>query len=70
MNGWVRIRSWHALRTYTRDGGGITRCGRRVVPPMERSVTLPLTDKSCETCTRLVLHDEQTPQPEDDTVPG
>jgi hypothetical protein len=53
MERYVKIRSWHIIRTFTRvPGGAITLCGKRTQgAPM--SQVLPLVDKSCETCLRL-----------------
>jgi hypothetical protein len=52
---WVRIRSWHIFRTYTRAGGGVTVCGRRVgsmaEPPDVRDERPE--GKTCETCYRI-----------------
>jgi hypothetical protein len=77
---YVRVRSVHVFRTFTRDGGAITRCGRRVLPPIAELEELPLDERSCETCLRLIRHDEDIqmtendvvpePGPEDATVPG
>jgi hypothetical protein len=50
--GWVRIRSWHAVKTYTRTPGGVlTLCGRSVImrPVVD---TLP-AGRSCESCLRI-----------------
>lgn len=53
---WVRIRSWHAVRTPTRAVDTyITRCGR-TVQTQETSDTLP-EGKSCETCLRIVARE-------------
>lgn len=50
---WVRIRSWHAIRTHTRvPGGVVTVCGRNVVDARMSDV-LP-AGRSCETCLRIV----------------
>jgi hypothetical protein len=61
---WVKIRdvlllSWHAVVAV--NG---TRCGRKAEGSIEdvlsRTVTdLPLGEKSCETCLRLVAHDQE-----------
>jgi hypothetical protein len=77
---YLRIRSIHVLRTFTRDGGAITRCGRRVHPPMEVLNSVPLAEKTCERCFVLSRSDEDRMAvendtvteagPEDDTVPG
>jgi hypothetical protein len=78
--GWVRIASWHLIRTYTRTGAILTRCGRLVGPDHEIVDALPFDGRSCESCLRLAVHDEDIratendvvpdPGPEDATVPG
>lgn len=65
---FVKIRSWHAIVMTYRGGAVKTRCGRgplsiqgtlaggdQTVHPT--ADVLPLGEKSCETCTRLVVHD-------------
>ena len=66
---YVLIASVHVLRTFTRDGGAITRCGRRVPPPVTEFDDLPLTDRSCETCLRLTAHDADIESPDNAEVP-
>jgi hypothetical protein len=51
---FVKIRSWHVIRL-TRSLEPRTLCGRVAPRSAETSDTLPLTDKSCESCARLVL---------------
>lgn len=51
--GWVRIRSWHLVRTFTRGGQILTYCGRRVAGDMTTAEELPEGDKSCERCFQL-----------------
>lgn len=49
---YVRIVSWHVLRTWTRlPGMALTLCGRRIQDP-ETAQELP-AGKSCETCLRI-----------------
>jgi hypothetical protein len=49
---WIRIRSWHAIRNWSRvPGRAITLCGRAATG--ETSDTLP-EGKSCENCLRIV----------------
>ena len=53
---WVRIVSWHVLRTYTRTGGSITNCGRGVTQARTvetYSTDLPAKGRTCETCLRI-----------------
>ena len=52
MSEFVRIRSWHVIRTWTRmPGRAITLCGR--TSDGESSPDLPMDEKSCETCLRI-----------------
>jgi hypothetical protein len=55
--GWARLRSWHSIRTYTRVGSILTRCGRLIGPDHQIVDVLPLGERSCESCLRLVAHD-------------
>lgn len=49
---YIRIRSVHVVRTWTRvPGRAITLCGRMATGAT--SDELPLEEKSCETCLRL-----------------
>jgi hypothetical protein len=49
---WVRIQSWHGVRTATRvPGVYVTLCGKRA--HNEPVDLLPLGEKSCETCLRI-----------------
>lgn len=59
MNGdWVRIRSWHIVRTPTRMFDTYrTRCGRTVVTKDVRS-EFPQDEKSCESCLRIQARDD------------
>lgn len=53
MNEYIRMRSWHLIRTWTRvPGRAITLCGR-TVQNRETANTLPMDEKSCETCLRM-----------------
>jgi hypothetical protein len=61
---WVRIISWHALRTEAL--GGRTLCGRTAAYNAEMSDELP-AGKSCETCLRGVARKTDTPPPYPDT---
>jgi len=61
MDGWIRRsgRSWHALRTWTRvPRRVVARCGRTVEVDGE-APTIPPNEKSCESCLRLTLHDQE-----------
>ena len=52
MQGYVRFRSWHVIKTWTRvPGRALTLCGRLATGAT--ADVLPLGDKSCETCLRL-----------------
>ena len=65
---WVRIRSWHALRTF--ELAAPTLCGRRAGPQADVSSELP-AGKSCETCLRIVARKADTgpTYPDTDEVP-
>lgn len=71
---YVKIASWHVEAMTYRSGMVKTRCGllARVEGTLSKldtpgvpirisptSETLPLGEPSCETCTRLVLHDQE-----------
>jgi len=48
---WIKIRSWHIIRTWTRvPGRAITLCGRSATGPTSAGFG---DDKSCETCLRI-----------------
>ena len=67
---WVRISSWHALRAF--ELAAPTLCGRRAGPQADVSSELPMGEKSCESCARLILHaqDKANPDyPDTDAVP-
>lgn len=56
---WVKIRSWHVFRTWTRAGQALTECGRRVGPDtVVTADELPGNEKSCESCLRIVTRAE------------
>ena len=57
MTEWVRIRSWHLVRPTRSIRGVTTRCGRTSEEPIVND--LPLDAKSCETCLRLLAHDDE-----------
>lgn len=61
--------SWHSL-VKTDDRGWHLRCGRTITTEAApASPTLPLGEKSCETCLRLTLLDQQPPpSPDSDAV--
>lgn len=59
MSRWVKIVSWHIATGVYRSGRIGTRCGRAAKENAPQSPTLPLDEKSCETCTRFALHDEE-----------
>lgn len=50
---WVRIQSWHAIKVTSRGGMIQTACGRWMHPDADVADDLP-TEKSCETCLRIV----------------
>jgi len=52
MWGWVKIRSWHAVRTPTRAFDTyVTVCGKTAHG--ETLDVFPADEKSCETCLRI-----------------
>jgi len=57
---WVRIRSWHVVANRGL-GFVVTMCGRRAdEAPLVTTANLPMSQKSCETCARIVLHRQET----------
>lgn len=55
---WIRIRSWHAIRNWTRvPDRAVTLCGRTADGTV--AADLPMGEKSCETCLRLSVHREE-----------
>jgi hypothetical protein len=50
---WVKIKSWHLV------ANGRTRCGRLYVIPSPTVDDLPLGERSCESCARLLIHDQE-----------
>lgn len=59
MLGWAKIRSWHRVVTFTRDGGLLTRCGRRLGPQTDvlLPAQFPTDEPTCESCLRLAAND-------------
>jgi hypothetical protein len=49
---WAKIKSWHIVVIDLGDAY-LTRCGRRATTA-DVAVDLPMDEKSCETCLRLV----------------
>jgi hypothetical protein len=50
--GWIAIRSWHVIRTWTRvPGRAITLCGRTATG--ESRDIFPSEERTCETCLRI-----------------
>lgn len=65
---WIKLRdaprlSWHIVEgDHTRCGpcpGGHTRCGRSIVVPSHTATDLPMGERSCESCARLLIHDQE-----------
>lgn len=56
---YIRIRAWHIIAGPTRGipGRYELRCGRTAEGTIIDS--LPLGERSCETCLRLARHDEE-----------
>lgn len=59
MSNYVKIRSFHDMVTFTRDGGALTRCGLRAHPPLTVADQLPGSGRSCESCLKLTRRDEE-----------
>ena len=58
---WVKLRdsprlSWHIVG---RMRFGATRCGRWIPVPSPTADDLPMGEKSCESCARLLIHDHE-----------
>lgn len=59
MWGWIKIRSWHRVRTATRvPGRYITFCGKQATGDPQDSYTS--YEKTCEACFRLSGLKEET----------
>lgn len=66
---YVRIRAWHVIWRDPSDDARVwnllirgsyrTRCGRAVSKELDTVESLPMGEKSCESCLRLTLHDEE-----------
>jgi hypothetical protein len=54
---WVKIKSWHAVKDEVGIFGAHTFCGRYADGPQAED--LP-SEKSCETCLRLVARQQDT----------
>lgn len=49
--GWIKIRSWHIIRTWSRvPNVAVTLCGKRASGPTADGFG---NERSCETCLRL-----------------
>lgn len=55
---WVKIRSWHAVTFDSRGGLHHTRCGLWAKIEAPQADDLPVNEKSCESCLRLIQRDE------------
>lgn len=66
MTTYARIISWHRVRFMSRGSQYWTRCGKWAPTNSPVSDTIPLDEKTCETCLRLTLRDEEI----DDQVIG
>jgi hypothetical protein len=56
---WAKLRDSPRLSWHVVGRGGATRCGRWIPVPSPSAADLPMGEKSCESCTRLVLHDQE-----------
>jgi len=51
---WVRARSWHVFRTWTRTPGRLlTLCGRTINGAPDLVGTFPGGERTCESCLRI-----------------
>jgi len=67
---YLKVRSWHRIAKVD-DAGWHTRCGITVTTEsVPASDTLPLGEKSCETCLRLEVVDTDRQNPTDEAVPA
>lgn len=67
---YLKVRSWHRIDRVD-DRGWHTRCGLLVTTEkVPASDTIPLDEKSCETCLRLAAHDAEPRNVDNDVVPG
>jgi hypothetical protein len=64
---WMQIESWHRVSVVD-EAGWHTRCGRVTTGDAPVTDELPLDEKSCETCLRLVEHDAEQPVDNDPVV--
>jgi hypothetical protein len=53
---WLKLKSWHAI---WRADAVSTVCGKPLDRAMGSSATLPLSQKSCESCLRITRHREE-----------
>ena len=57
MTLFVKLRNVPGLSWHVVGKGGHTRCGHPFLAPSPSTVDLPLEEKSCESCLRLIEHD-------------
>jgi hypothetical protein len=58
---WFKLKSWHAYRYTSRGSRYIARCGKWTNGGDPLSNVLPLDERSCESCLRLLKHDAERP---------
>lgn len=66
---YIRSRSWHVLAKVTAEGWR-TRCGINLTESAVVSDSLPLDEKSCESCLRYNAADEARLNVANDEVAG
>ena len=59
MTLWVKLRNVPELSWHVVGKGGYTRCGRPFLAPSPSTFDLPMGEKSCESCLRLIEHDKE-----------
>lgn len=50
---YVRLRSWHVRQWHVRQRGGYTLCGRVTGDGQRTADSLPMGERSCESCLRI-----------------
>jgi len=66
---YLKLESWHVLASVN-DAGWRTRCGRVITTEKtQASDHLPLGERSCESCLRLIARDDDSAETTNDEVP-
>lgn len=56
---WAKLHGGKRLSWHVETDPGATRCGRWLLADAPRANDLPLGDRSCESCLRLVARDQE-----------